>query len=130
MNRPDILAAATQAVTKDRVALYGPPEQSFTQLAAIWSVRLGVDIRADQVAIMLIDLKTVRAWGNPNHPDSWVDMAGYAACGGEIGTEADMLPPQRPHNAPPAPVAHVAATHAAPDTEGGSTGRFEGCAHV
>lgn len=43
---------------------------------------------------------------------------------------ADILPPQRPQNAPPAPVAHAAATHAAPDTEGGSTGRFEGCVHV
>jgi hypothetical protein len=88
MNRSDILDAAKQCVTKDRNAIYGPPEQSFAQIAAILSVRLGVLIRADQVAIMLIDLKTVRAWGNPNHVDSWVDLAGYAACGGEIGTEA------------------------------------------
>ena len=33
---------------------------------------------------MLVDLKTVRAWGNPAHDDNWVDIAGYAACGGEI----------------------------------------------
>jgi hypothetical protein len=38
---------------------------------------------------MLIDLKTVRAWSNPEHFDNWVDMAGYAACGGEIATTID-----------------------------------------
>jgi hypothetical protein len=33
---------------------------------------------------MMVDLKTVRAWGNPSHHDNWIDVAGYAACGGEI----------------------------------------------
>lgn len=87
--RAAILAEAAQAVTKDRAATHGPVETIFAQIAAIWSVRLGVDVRPDQVAIMLIDLKTVRAWGNPGHRDNWVDIAGYAACGGELaGGEA------------------------------------------
>lgn len=84
MNRLDILSAASQAVSIDRAATHGSAEKSFSMLAAIWSARLGTAIRADQVAIMLIDLKTVRAWGNPRHADNWVDIAGYAACGGEI----------------------------------------------
>lgn len=33
---------------------------------------------------MLVDLKVTRAWGNPSHGDNWVDIAGYAACGGEL----------------------------------------------
>ena len=33
-------------------------------------------------------LKTVRAWGNPDHGDNWVDIAGYAACGGELAQAA------------------------------------------
>ena len=84
-SRAEILAEAARCVTVDRAATYGSAEDSFGAIAAIWSARLGVKIRADQVAIMLIDLKCVRAWGNPGHRDNWVDIAGYAACGGEIG---------------------------------------------
>lgn len=82
--RADILNAASQAVTIDRAATHGSVEDNFNSIAAIWSVRLGVTITAAQVAIMLVDLKTVRAWGNPAHSDNWIDIAGYAACGGEI----------------------------------------------
>ena len=86
MNRAAILSTATQAVTVDRAATHGDAECNFASIGAIWSARLGVPITAAQVAIMLVDLKTCRAWGNPGHADSWVDIAGYAACGGEIGT--------------------------------------------
>ncbi len=84
MNRSEILETARQAVTVDRAATHGSVEDNFNNLGAVWSARLGVPINAHQVAIMLIDLKTVRAWGNPAHDDNWVDMAGYAACGGEV----------------------------------------------
>lgn len=83
-DRATILDAAAQAVTVDRAATHGALENSFAQIAAIWSVRLGLPVTPDQVAILLIDLKTVRAWGNPRHADNWVDIAGYAACGGEL----------------------------------------------
>jgi hypothetical protein len=84
MTRYDILNAAMQAVTVDRAATHGDAERSFAQIAAVWSARLGVPITAPQVCIMMIDLKCARAWSNPTHADSWVDMAGYAACGGEV----------------------------------------------
>ena len=92
MNRAAILSTATQAVTVDRAATHGDAERNFASIGAIWSARLGVPITAAQVAIMLVDLKTCRAWGNPGHADSWVDIAGYAACGGEIGTATENLP--------------------------------------
>jgi len=82
--RAAILDQAREAVTRDRAATHGAVESSFAQIAAIWSVRLGVPVTPAQVAILLIDLKTVRGWGNPGHLDNWVDMAGYAACGGEL----------------------------------------------
>lgn len=82
--RTEILERATYAVLIDRAATHGDAEHSFTQIAALWSVRLGVEITAAQVTIMMIDLKTVRAWGNPAHMDNWVDIAGYGACGGEV----------------------------------------------
>jgi len=84
MNRSDTLAAASQAVTVDRAATHGDVEDNFATLARVWSARLGQHITAAQVAIMMIDLKAVRAWGNPAHEDNWIDMAGYAACGAEV----------------------------------------------
>lgn len=88
MGRAQILDAARDAVLRDRAATHGALESSFGQIAAIWSVRLGVAVSPAQVAILLVDLKTVRAWGNPAHADNWVDMAGYAACGGEMADRA------------------------------------------
>lgn len=88
LKRADVLDAARQAVTVDRAATHGALESSFVQIAAIWSVRLGVTITPAQVAILMIDLKTVRGWGNPGHFDNWVDIAGYAACGGEVSGAA------------------------------------------
>jgi len=82
--RADILEAARVAVTQDRAATHGAPEDTFGLIAALWSARLGMSLTAAQVAILLIDLKTARAWGNPGHADNWIDMAGYAACGGEL----------------------------------------------
>lgn len=86
MNRVSILEDASECVSVDRALTHGDVEDNFASIAAIWSARLGVTIRPDQVAIMLIDLKTVRAWGNPSHYDNWIDMAGYAACGGEVAS--------------------------------------------
>jgi hypothetical protein len=37
------------------------------------------------VAAMLALLKIARLQQSPNHRDSWVDLAGYAACGAECG---------------------------------------------
>lgn len=88
MKRADILATATEYVTKDRAATYGSAEDSFAMLGRVWGARLGIALRPDQVAIMLADLKTVRAWENPGHIDNWIDGAGYFACGGEIATGA------------------------------------------
>ena len=84
LTRATVLDAAAQACLKDRAATHGALENSFAAIAAIWSVRLGVPVTGCQVSIMLVDLKTVRAWGSPGHADNWVDIAGYAACGGEL----------------------------------------------
>jgi len=87
MNRQEILKAAEDCVCRDRQATHGAPENSFGKLAAVWSARLGVTLQGHQVAIMLMDLKTARAWDNELNKDNWVDMAGYAACGGEVAAK-------------------------------------------
>jgi hypothetical protein len=83
-NRDAILAAAAQAVTRDRAATHGQPENSFGRIAGVWSALLGVTITPAQVCLMLAALKSCRAWDNPAHADNWIDLAGYAACGGEL----------------------------------------------
>nr|DAK94186.1 MAG TPA: hypothetical protein [Caudoviricetes sp.] len=53
----------------------------------LWTAYTGNDISPVDVAQMMILLKVARAKGNPKHQDNWVDMAGYAACAGEIAAE-------------------------------------------
>jgi hypothetical protein len=85
--RKAILDTATQAVMFDRNETHGKPEQTFGLIASLWSALLDRDVSPAQVALMLSALKVARAWGNPGHEDNWVDLAGYAACGGELAAE-------------------------------------------
>lgn len=83
MTRKECLDAAGKAVLTDRAREYGRPEDSFALIAALWSRYTGCDISTADVAAMMILLKLARVEGNPRHADSWVDIAGYAACGAE-----------------------------------------------
>ena len=84
MNREEILDAAVQAVTVDRAATYGGAEKSFGVIAAYWSAHIDVNVTATDVAVMMGLLKIARIKSSPAHADNWVDLAGYAACGGEL----------------------------------------------
>ena len=84
MTRATILDAAKDCVTSDRAATHGAVEDTFGAISAVWSARLGITITPAQVCILMADLKSCRAWNNPGHVDNWVDLAGYAACGGEL----------------------------------------------
>ena len=84
--RQEILNEAAELVTRQRESDYGTPEQSYTRIAHFWSVYTGVDLNATDVALMMTLLKVARAQHNPASLDSWVDIAGYAATGGEVGT--------------------------------------------
>lgn len=87
MNRKQVLDAAALCVTHDRNDIYGGPEDSFAIIADLWSVYWQAAGRANfephDVALMLGLLKVARLVRNPKHADSWVDLAGYAACGSE-----------------------------------------------
>ena len=89
--RLDILARAAHIVTRDRNIQYGSPEQSFERIAAMWGAYLGADmLMAHDVAAMLALLKIARIATNPMHEDSWVDLAGYAACGADVARTLDQ----------------------------------------
>lgn len=82
--RAKILDDAKEAVTKDRASTHGSVERNFELVARLWSIWLDTEIQPTDVAIMLQMLKQARIRGNPGHQDHWTDIAGYAACGGEI----------------------------------------------
>lgn len=90
MKRTEILLAAQRCVCGDREQDYGSPEDSFATIAAMWNAYLGssYDLDAKDVAAMLALLKIARIASGHAKEDNWVDLAGYAACGGEIETEA------------------------------------------
>jgi hypothetical protein len=84
ITRSDILDTAKLYVTKDRNATHGDMEDSFAAIAMYWSIHLGTDVKSSDVTIMMNLLKCARAKNNPSNPDNWIDMAGYASCGGEL----------------------------------------------
>ena len=89
--RKRVLREAEKCVCGKREQDYGEPEDSFQKIGTFWTAYLNyaVKIDAEDVAAMMALLKIARISENPQHMDSWVDLAGYAACGGEIaGKEA------------------------------------------
>ena len=84
VTRGQVLDTAKEYVTKDRAADHGNMEDNFNTIGKYWSVHLGVDVSATDVAVMMTLLKAARIKSNPSHPDNWIDACGYMACGGEI----------------------------------------------
>lgn len=67
---------------------YGKPENSFKTIAKLWEAFLGsrlddAGFEEADVALMLALVKVARLSSTLSHEDSWVDLAGYAACGFE-----------------------------------------------
>ena len=89
MTRKELLAKAANVVTGERDAQYGGPEDNFERIATLWNAYLGEPnkLGPEDVAIMMILLKIARlAASEYKSMDSWVDIAGYAACGAEIAS--------------------------------------------
>lgn len=97
MNRKGILEAASKAVhAQDAEHDYGKPEDNFATIAELWNAYLeavcddpDIYLSSRDVAAMMVLLKVARV-ATSEKADHWVDIAGYAACGGEIddgGTE-------------------------------------------
>jgi hypothetical protein len=87
--RQMVLRDAERLVTGARADDYGPPDESFARIADGWNWWLrargrDADLDAEDVAAMLALLKLARAAQTPAHADSWVDLAGYAACAAEV----------------------------------------------
>ena len=81
MKRSEILEAA-RCCEQD----YGTPEDSFGLIGQLWTAYMGTLFTSKDVAMMMALLKVARIKAG-DKADSFIDLAGYAACAGEIVTE-------------------------------------------
>lgn len=93
MNRNECLDIAKKIVSGEREKAYGSPENNFNRIAELWTTYLqGRDeerldyLTAKDVAVMMMLLKVARLMSGTSTQDSWIDIAGYAACGCELDT--------------------------------------------
>lgn len=84
MNRNAILQAASNLINGERKAAYGDVAEAHSRIAAIWSALLGHPVLPAQVPLLLAGMKLARLAHDVEHVDSWIDVAGYAALGGEM----------------------------------------------
>ena len=93
ITRKTILSSAEKCVCGERQEDYGSPEDNFNCIAKLWKRYIkekcvgpgaDVEINAEDVAAMMCLLKIGRIAGGSNSIDNWIDIAGYAACGGEL----------------------------------------------
>lgn len=82
--RAGVLSEAEGLVNGPRSGAYGQPADNFRRIANLWTAYLDGDARPLTVAdaaIMQALIKVARLRETPDHRDSWVDLAGYAAAG-------------------------------------------------
>lgn len=85
----DMLLKAAGLVGGDRAKDYGDITSLHHRIAGLWNYWLDhqggmVELRAYDVAIMMLLLKVARLIHSPGHSDSHIDIAGYAAVAEEI----------------------------------------------
>lgn len=94
--RASLLREAEKLTCGDRNNQYGPPTQDFARTAEVLNAlgyarvdAAGVHnaILPSDVAIIISQVKMSRIMHSRDKRDSWVDLAGYAACGYECATE-------------------------------------------
>ena len=97
MTRKEILDTALNCVNGERDRQYGSPENNFEIISKLWNTYLDAacyetPIEPKDVAAMLALLKIARIATGAIKEDNWVDLAGYAACGGEIQSRLMATP--------------------------------------
>ena len=84
--RVEALREAARIISGERDRQYGKPEDNFKRIAKIWSVTLGIPVSNEDVAMAMVAVKVARYASKSGYqPDTWIDIAGYAACGYEVG---------------------------------------------
>jgi|APCry1669191515_1035360.scaffolds.fasta_scaffold00852_9 hypothetical protein len=72
-------------ILEDRQEKYGDASENFALIGRLWGAILHTDdLAPEEVAVMMIALKSVRVLKNPTYSDSWDDIVGYVTVGREI----------------------------------------------
>jgi hypothetical protein len=91
IDRTHVLTQAADLVNNDRDRDYGAALANHQRIASIWSVILGVTVTPAEVALCMAGVKIARLAFDISKTDSWVDLAGYAALGGEIAQHKEQV---------------------------------------
>ena len=87
-DRDYFLAEAQKLIKGPRAKDYGPVKKNHQRIADIWSIllekKLKEPITPEEAVACMIGVKVARLAEDINKDDSWVDIIGYAALGGEI----------------------------------------------
>jgi hypothetical protein len=84
--RVEMLREAARIINGERDKQYGGPEDNFDRIAKIWTILFHREFTTEDVALAFVATKLARFASNSGfQPDTWVDIAGYAACGFEVG---------------------------------------------
>ena len=90
-NREHFLREAEELINGPRAEDYGPALLNHERIATIWNVLLRTkllkQITPTEVTAMMVGLKLARLAEDMHKDDSWVDIIGYAALGGEISND-------------------------------------------
>ena len=83
MNRYEFLRRVSDTV-QDREQTHGKPSDNFRDIAAMWQTYLGISIKEEQVAYMMVLMKVARSKSNGKGLDNLIDTAGYVALATEL----------------------------------------------
>jgi hypothetical protein len=90
MKASEILLTATDTIS-ERGLTYGHPSDNLQHTAMLLSAYLQTPIHDYQVAGIMVLVKLARTNQSADSIDTWVDMASYAAIGGQLATEENDL---------------------------------------
>jgi len=87
-DREYFLKEAEKLINGQRAKEYGPAKKNHQRIADIWTIlldkKLDDRITPEEVVACMIGVKVARLAEDINKDDSWTDVIGYAALGGEI----------------------------------------------
>jgi hypothetical protein len=82
-NRSEVLCEAEELINGDRAKDYGDAYKNHERIAKLWAVILEKDITVKDVILCMVAMKTARLIHSDKF-DSWLDICGYGAIGGEF----------------------------------------------